>query len=146
MADKVAVYARRAGVDDVALLMSAYQIAMLPRLEHLSDVFHHDMLHPARTVLILIEQAGITETTVLAAAALTESWDSELVVPTSVLRTDIADAVVGLRDAVPTPLSKERDTLLEALVSAETDTALIAVAERLDHARHLHFRKQADWR
>jgi hypothetical protein len=36
--------------------------------------------------------------------------------------------------------------LLEALVTAPHDVGLIAVAERLDHARHLHFREPALWR
>ena len=144
MAVKLAHYARRAGVDDVALIMTAYRLALKPRLEHLSDVFHHDMLHPARTALILLEQAGIRDSTLLAAAELTETSETELQLPVTELRAVFSDRVVALREAVPVPAA-EPESLLERLVTAEPAAALIAVAERLDHARHLHFRKPAIW-
>lgn len=145
MAEKLAHYARRAGVDDVAMIMTAYRLALQPRLERLSDVFHHDMLHPARAALILLEQAGVTNSRVLAAAELTETHETDLRLPVGHLRGVVAEEVIVMREAVPAP-SDEPDLLLERLVTAEPEVALIAVAERLDHARHLHFRPPALWR
>jgi (p)ppGpp synthase/HD superfamily hydrolase len=45
---------------------------------------------------------------------------------------------------VPDPADEE--TLTERLVTASNDVALIALAERLDHARHLHMRARSLWR
>jgi hypothetical protein len=45
---------------------------------------------------------------------------------------------------VPAPAGRD-EGLLEELVGLPHDVALIAVAERLDHARHLHFRDRSVW-
>jgi (p)ppGpp synthase/HD superfamily hydrolase len=42
--------------------------------------------------------------------------------------------------------AEARTDLAEALVLAEPDVGAIALAERLDHARHLHFRDEMHWR
>jgi (p)ppGpp synthase/HD superfamily hydrolase len=144
MAEKLAVYAARAGVADVELITSAYHIAMRPRLRYLPDVFHYDVLHPARTILILLEDVACHDACVLAAAALTETLDPRMRVgpeDAGALGDDVAAKV----RAVPNPLDISDDALVEALVTAESDVALIAVAERLDHARHLHMREREEW-
>jgi (p)ppGpp synthase/HD superfamily hydrolase len=145
MAAKLSVYATRAGVDDVALVTDAYHIAMQPRLAHLPDVFHHDMLHPARTALILLENAGCNNARVLAAAQVTETFAPEMRVAPHEIAAALGDPVAGLARAVPDPIAHE-ETLIEELVTADDDVALIALAERLDHARHLHMRDDAGWR
>jgi (p)ppGpp synthase/HD superfamily hydrolase len=145
MAEKLAVYATRAGVPDVDLITDAYHIAMRPRLQTLPDVFHFDMLHPARTALILLENIACRDATVLAAAQLIETRDAGLRVSENIASA-LGDDVATLVVAVPTPQSAiDDDELREALVTADRDAALIAVAERLDHARHLHMRERSEW-
>ena len=144
MAEKLATYASRAHVSNVDLITDAYHIAMRPRLLNFPDVFHPDVLHPARTMLILLEDTPVRDARVLAAAALTETLHPAL-------RVDAADAgalggdVAQMVAAVPNPLDLSEDALVEELVTAERDVALIAVAERLDHARHLHMRERETW-
>lgn len=145
MAEKLGVYAERAGVADVALVTDAYHLAMQPRLARLGNVFHPDMLHPARTALILMENVGCTDANVLAAATVTETLDPKIRIAPSVIGSTLGTGVARLNAQVPQPLDTE-ETLLELLVTAERDVALIALAERLDHARHLHMREPAAWR
>ncbi len=144
MAEKLAVYATRAGVRDVGLVTDAYHIAMRPRIAHLPDVFHPDMLHPARTALILIENAYCNDANVLAAAQLTETLEPAMRVAAHEIAA-LGAPVSGVAGAVPNPLD-DREMLLERLVTADYDVALIALAERLDHARHLHMRADTLWR
>ena len=143
MAEKLVVYARRAGVADVALIEDAYWAAIKPRLDYFSDVFHHDMLHPARTALILIEQAGCRSATLIAAGELTETLFEAARVTPEVVRA-LNEEVWQSVQAVPDPLESQ-DMLTEMLISAEPEIALVAVAERLDHARHLHMRDRSTW-
>jgi (p)ppGpp synthase/HD superfamily hydrolase len=145
MGAKLAVYATRAGVDDVELVTDAYHLALQPRLHQLPDVFHHDMLHPARTALILLENAQCRSAVVLAAAQMIESLLPALRVPVHEIAT-LGGQVSKLSETVPDPLAEEAGDLVEKLVTADRDVALIAVAERLDHARHLHMRPETAWR
>ncbi len=145
MAEKLAVYAARAGVANVGLVTDAYHIAVRPRLEFLGDVFHPDMLHPARNALILIEDAGCKNADVLAAAQVTETLLPQMQLPVAEIDAALGSAVAMLVEAIPQP-GDDYATLLEKLVTADDDVALIALAERLDHARHLHFREPALWR
>jgi hypothetical protein len=143
MAEKLIVYARRAGVDDLALIEDAYWAAMQPRLDHFSDVFHHDMLHPARTALILIEQAGCRSGVHIAAGEFTETLFEAVRIPENVVRR-VSEAVWQTVQAVPNPLD-DGAALVEKLVTADREVARVAVAERLDHARHLHMRDPSTW-
>ena len=80
MAARVADTARRAGVSEVGVrsIVAALDTAMRPRSERLDDDHHPDYLHPARTVLILLEDAGVVDPATLSAAALTETLRPEL--------------------------------------------------------------------
>ena len=129
MANKLGVYAERAGVNS-APLVDAYFAAVLPRVRAFGDVFHPDVLHPARTALILLQDTTIRDSESLATAILTESEYPEL----------------RLSRRVPTPLDGDDEWLMEELVAAPDDVAEIALAERLDHARHLRFRDSGLWR
>lgn len=142
MAAKLAVYGARAGVPDESLLR-AYQIAVAQRLATLRDVFHPDLLHPARTALILLEDVRCTDQAVLTAAALCESEFAAMRVA-AVDVNSFGSSVARLVLSVPAP-DEAGESLAERLVTAPDDVALIAVAERLDHARHLHFRNIAYW-
>lgn len=146
MATKVAIYAERAGVNAVGVgpIVLAYQLAVDTRLEVLRDVFHPELLHPARSVLILLEDANCTDVATLTAAALTETEFPEMRVPLERIRVSCGQDVAALVAAAPQPV-KPPEELLEELVGLRDDVALIAVAERLDHARHLHFRNEKLW-
>jgi len=147
MASSVARAARSFGVGPpgVALLARAHALAMAPRVRAFGHDDHHPLyLHPGRTVLILLRDVGVTDPVVLAAAALTESEDAELRIGPAEVRGAVGDQVADLVRAVPLPGA---ETLAEALVTAEEPVRLVALAERLDHARHAHLR-EADqaWR
>lgn len=144
MAARLVETAERLGIDrgGRALITAAFEAAMRPRLSGGLDEHSPAYLHPARTALILMEDAGVTHATTLAAALLTETREPAL-------RADAADVdalgdtVRALLAAVPGPEPEER--VLESLVTAELQARLIAVAERLDHARHLHLRPREEW-
>jgi hypothetical protein len=101
----------------------------------LADDHDIDALHPARTVLILIDDAALTDPDLLAAAACHESVRPELCV------RPMPDGVAAL----PSPLDSPVDELLEALVLLDGPGAAAVIAERLDHARHLHLRPRDQW-
>ena len=122
------------GEDARARILEANARALLHRTEALRDEEHFDALHPSRVLLILLDDCGVTDGEVLEAAATIESEHDRLRVP----------AANALADAVPTPAAG--DALAEELVTAEPTVRLIALAERLDHARHLHLRPSAEWR
>ena len=125
----------RAGLDAAARarVLDANARALLHRLDVLGDEEHFDVLHPSRTLLILLDDCDVTDAEVLATAALVESEHTDQRI----------DDVAAAR--VPTPASSA-DLLLEELVSAQQPVRLIALAERLDHARHLHLRAPGVWR
>lgn len=142
MAAKLAGFADRAHIrPDV--LVAAYELSVARRLRVLGDVFHEDLLHPARTALILISDAGCVDDVVLTAATLVDTEYPELQPTQSEIRGAFGERVGDLVAAVPDPAANE--ALLEDLVVAPHDVALIALAERLDHARHLHFRDRNVW-
>jgi len=134
--------ARRRGVapDAAADLVAAFRLAMEPRLARIHNDHHPDYLHTARTALILIEDAGLTDRAVLCAAALCETRDTRLAVRPG---PELGEEVARLLEEVPDPAGAR---LLEALVTASPGAQLVAVAERLDHARHLHLRPEPEWR
>lgn len=113
---------------------------MQPRAERLPET-HPDFLHPGRTVLILLLDAGVTDPVLLAAGGLAETLHPGLAAPRD---TAAAPRVRALLDQVPTP-AHEGERLLEALLAASEPVRLIALAERLDHMRHLHLHPAEDW-
>ena len=125
-----------AGIDAGARerVLDANAAALLHRRDVLGDDEHFEALHPARTLLILLDDCDVIDADLLEAAASIESEHAELrVAPRG-----------ALARAVPTPLEGE-DSLAEALVVESAEVRLIALAERLDHARHLHLRPAAAW-
>lgn len=137
---------RRGGVTDEAIsrVLNAYRLAMEPRVATLEDR-HPDFLHPARTVLVLLLDAGVRDGVLLSAAALCESRRPELAVPVRRAAGAAGPAVGRLVGAVPVPETSGVE-LLEDLVASAPDVLLLAVAERLDHARHLHLAPREEWR
>jgi hypothetical protein len=143
MGERLEGAARRAGIDAAgsALILAAYRAAMAHRAPRLADEHHIDYLHPGRTALILIDDLGITDAEVVAAGVLTETLVPELEARAP---SEIPPAVLALRDQVPTP-PRSGERLLEDLLVADEAIRLIALAERLDHDRHLHLRDQGEW-
>lgn len=126
---------RHAGVaeDDSLRVLDAAGTALMHRLHVLRDEAHPDLLHPARTVLILLDDCDVAEPDLLEAGAYVESEFPELRVPH---RSDVARAV---------PTVESGDMLLEDLVAATVGVRLVSLAERLDHARHLHLHEPERW-
>lgn len=150
MAARVIDTARRLGVaqDGQGLLAIAFDAAMAPRIAAGLDDHHPDYLHPARNALILLDDTHVADAATLAAAILTETRDPGLRVdPASIGR--LGADVVALAEEVAA-LGCGTDTAdgagpLERLVLATAPARLIALAERLDHARHLHLRDPIEW-
>jgi (p)ppGpp synthase/HD superfamily hydrolase len=146
MARRIARTAERAGLTEAghALLDRAFRLAMEPRGRMLTDDHHPDFLHPGRTVLILLEDVGCRDPLTLAAGAVCETLRPELAVPVAEIRALLGPAVHSLVAAVPVP-AHAGDELLEQLVTGDHEARLVALAERLDHARHLHLRPRTEW-
>ncbi|MBW3553764.1 MAG: HD domain-containing protein [Gemmatimonadetes bacterium] len=144
MAARLVDTAERLGIDAPgrAIISAAFVAAMRPRLSGGLDDHGPEYLHPARTALILMEDAGVGEPATLAAAILTETRHPGLR-PDADEVDRLGEQVRGLVAAVPDPEEDER--VLESLIVAGPDVRLIAVAERLDHARHLHLRPRSEW-
>lgn len=134
---------RRAGLseEETGRILDAYRLAMRPRQHQLSDDHDPDFLHPARTALILLDDLGVSAPDTIAAGVLAETVHPELAVDPDTL----ADrSVRDLLQRLPGPdLGAEQ--LLRTLRAAPETVRLIALAERLDHARHLHLREQTEW-
>jgi (p)ppGpp synthase/HD superfamily hydrolase len=145
MAASIVRTARGYGVDPqgLSVVSGAHALAMGPRVAALPDDDHPLYLHPGRTVLVLLLDAGVSDAGVLAAAALSESEDADLRVAGSTVAVELPEDVAALVAAVPWA---DAPDLAETLVSAPESVRLIALAERLDHLRHAHLRDDAGWR
>jgi len=144
--DRLARALAEAGVpaDDASRITGTLATSLARRAGHLHDPQHTDFLHPARTALILLHDTPLTNADALTAAVL---FDSEQ--PALGFTPDEALVLGGARTAeivraLPIP-AEAGDELLERLVSAETPVRLVALAERLDHARRLHLRPTEWW-
>lgn len=145
MAASVVRAARTLGVSPEAIpgISRAHALAMGPRVEAFDDDHHPLFLHPGRTVLVLLRDAGCVDPSVLSAAALAESEDDTLRVPEAEVARVMGGAVAGLVARVPVSGAED---LAEALVTAGEEVRLVALAERLDHLRHAHLREApAGW-
>lgn len=147
MAERLVREASFAGIDDNAceLLRALLLGALGRRADAGMEEDHPDYLHPARSALILIEDAGVRDADVLAAALLLDSVDPALGFTAAEARDLAGERVAGLLDELPPP-DADPEARREALVIAGDDARRVALAERLDHARHLHFRDPAGWR
>ncbi len=146
MANRVAGAARRAGTPEPGIrsIDAALRAAMRPRIERLADDHDPDFLHPGRTVLILLEDLGITDAATLCAGALAETLRPELRAGPLPARAALAPGTIELLEEVPVP-ARDGAALLERLVTASEPARLVALAERLDHARHLHLGRRDRW-
>lgn len=140
MAARVERAVNRAGLEDHAMrLAGLFRTILEKRSTILRNPEHPDYLHPGRTLLVLLEDLRVTDADVLAAALIVDSERPGLG-PSG----DEAMQLAGARPAAiaaPIPAaSAEFETRLETLLCLEPESLLVALAERLDHARHLHLR------
>ncbi len=136
-----ALRASRLPEETVDLAARAYALAMRPRIAALDE---HDpaYLHPGRTVLVLLQDVGPLDGEVLAAAAVHESEDARFRTPTEVVREELSDDVAERVASLPLPGDEE---LAARLVTLDEPARLVALAERLDHLRRAHLRKDPAW-
>jgi hypothetical protein len=123
---------------EAAAVHDALAQSLSHRDAHIDNDHDPRYLHPARTIRILISDGECRSAAALAAAAFVDTIDTALAPAAT------GAALIRLTDAVPRP-DRDGDQLLERLVTADADAGLIAIAERLDHARHLHLRSDLDW-
>lgn len=139
--------ARRLGIDTDGrdLIRRAFGAAMEPRRARIEDDHHPDFLHPARSALILMDDARESDAALLATAILAETRDPTLAPPAGAVErisSTVADGLARIPRPGPGP---EDRMLLERLLALSPGLARVAAAERLDHARHLHVRDRGEW-
>lgn len=160
MGRRVVRTARASGVGATGLeaIARAHDAARARREALLDDDHDPHYLHPGRTALILLLDTGETDPAVLAAATLAESERPELAAADEAVLAphsrpagapadgdpsgragpaarDILERALELRARVP---RRDDPEVVEKLVVDEPALGLLAVAERLDHARHAH--------
>jgi (p)ppGpp synthase/HD superfamily hydrolase len=128
---------------DIERVTRAYWLALDQRRPRLAE-HHPALLHPARSVLILFHDVNVREARVLSAAAVLDTSAPELEPDGSAIEARLGRDVAELVAAVPRP-AEAGSELLEQLVIAEREIQLIALAERLDYARHLHLIRDEGW-
>lgn len=119
---------------DRARIVERATTLMTQRAAALGSEEHFETLHPARTLLILLDDCDVVDAALLEAATSIESVHAPL--------RDVPAGTLAAR--VPLP-DRAGDELLEALVASDEPIRLLALAERLDHARHLHLRDPSVW-
>lgn len=133
----------RLGADAAGRVARAVELALRHREHAMLDDHDPRYMHSARNVLVLLSDAACGDADTLAAAAFFDSVDAALCPPPERLLDVAGPAAAALLLRVP---RAPDDEVMEALVTAEPAAALIALADRLDHARHLKFRDDLDWR
>lgn len=143
MARRVEGTAEGLGIRPEGRAIMARAFAAAAAVRSRLDDHHPDVLHTARTALILMDDVGVTDPELLAAALVLETRDPGLVATSEALAA-LGPRVRSLAEAVPVPTA-EGDRLLESLLATDREVTLLALAERLDHARHLHLRDRGEW-
>jgi hypothetical protein len=122
---------------EIAAVERVFAASMEPRVAQLDDDHHPAYLHPGRSMLVLLHDVTQVDAVVLLIAGLHESVDAALALgPERVSEVAGPSALAALR-SIPAP-GDER--LVERLLGLGPGLALAALAERLDHLRHLHLR------
>ena len=132
-----ALRARGFTLDEQAAVTRVFALAMRPRVDALDDDHHPAWLHPGRSPLILLHDVEHVDSIVLVVAALHESLDDALRLPAQDIEAAVGAGAVQALSEIPRPGD---DRLVERLLLLGPGLALAALAERLDHLRHLHMR------
>lgn len=145
MAERVASAARRIGFDDETALRASrlFDRVIEHRRSAIADEGDPEFLHPGRTAIILIEDLHALDYTCVAAGIALDSLHPERTPDAETLITWGEADAARLLDEIP--LGADDETLTEALVTATAAARTVALAERLDHARHLHLRDAQHW-
>ncbi len=140
MAGSLAAAVRGVGLGDVevASVARVFALAMEPRLVSHQNDHHPAYLHPGRSVLVLLHDTRVVDVSVAVVAALHDSVDAAFRVPSERVERELGPAVNKALRTIPLPGS---EGLVERLVTLGPGLALAALAERLDHLRHLHLRE-----
>jgi (p)ppGpp synthase/HD superfamily hydrolase len=138
--------ARQAGVGEqpLTVLRNAVELALGRRAQRFPDPHHGDFLHPVRNALILLSDAGTADPHALTAAVLLDTEDIACSIAPDAARALAGAEVADILAEVPAPAAAG-ERLLELLVTARPLSQLVALAERLDHVRHLHLRPTEQW-
>jgi hypothetical protein len=146
VADRLEAAARSAGMpaEAVGRLRCALDASLGRRRAHFRDPRHADFLHTARTALILLHDTPLADADALSAAVLFDSEEPALSFARPEAATLAGDGAAALLVLLPTPAAAG-DELLERLITAPSNAQLVTIAERLDHARHLHLRPTERW-
>ena len=120
------------------------EAALMFRAGRLDDAHDHRLLHPARTLIVLLEVGG-ARPDILATAPLLDSRFPDLIPPWEVWSEGLegnASRIVEISKEIPRPgwRSEGPDDalLLEALVTLSSEELRLALCEMLDQLRHLH--------
>lgn len=135
-----ATVAHALGEESALVVAGATQRAI--NVRHALDPEGPVYLHPARSVLILVADTGLRDADALAAAALLETHHDRLAPDPAWAPTARTAEILA---SVPRPAELDADELREALIAADDGVRLVALAERLDHARHLRQYPQPEW-
>ena len=115
--------------------------AMVVRNENLEDDHDSRYLHPGRSALILLQDVGEADASVLGTALITDSQLPDLAPDEALLRGLSAVEARWIEDALELRAEIPRsgdEMLAERLVTASDRAQRAALAERLDHLRHAH--------
>lgn len=146
MARRISASAGRAGITpaSVARIGEAFLEMIHARGVNVTDEHHPDFLHTGRTAVILLEDVLISDVGAIGAAVLYDSLRPEHHEAALRLAARFGVTVEAvLHELLVDP--EDDGELIEALVTASDAARLVAVAERLDHARHLHLRDASAW-
>lgn len=143
MADRLersAVQVGLAAADRRMLVRCFLDLAMPPRLAEWPDGRHPSVLHPGRTALILMDDCAMRDPALLAAAMAFDSERADLTAAAADGPTVVELAGERAGDVLATlpSASLDDEELIEQLVTLEPAVLDVALAERLDHVRHVH--------
>ena len=136
---------------DADLAIDSFRMAVHLRGACLTEENDHRFLHPARSLLVLLEDGGERRPDLLAAAPLVESLEPDLVGGVAAVAPEPIQAVLAGLPALPGGLggtaAPDSEALwLEGLVLAEPGIQRLILSEALDQLRHLHLRPDGSFR
>jgi hypothetical protein len=156
MGRRVARALARAGVqaDPIARVGVALELAMARRIERIQDDHDPRFLHPARTILVLVEDVGLLAPGPLVVAPLLDSVDPGLSASDEAVLGALGPETEEARRGLPRlpggllgPASgDEEDAWFRAMSALEPVWLATMLAEALDHARHLHLLPSSEGR
>jgi hypothetical protein len=147
MAERLASAARREGLaaTDIAHITRVYNRIIDHRAAFLPHDRYGDELHPGRSAVILLDDVGTPPAAAVVVAIVLDSEHPDWMLAEDEVRELAGGDAAALLDELPAP-ADDAEHGLETLLAASTGARLAAVAERLDHARHLHLRPPGEWR